>query len=255
MLLNPDAHLRAVYNTCSCLFLTEIQVSLVNSGRHRGLWHSTWGYWQTAVYSAAENLSRTDAFALTPLPCSDRARCARCAHTGRCAPHILLISAALSRLFQSKTCPVTVLNKSSAYWVYVLYCEEGDTELCIFCKREFIYIQSDNDTSSVISQEDCSSLSSRAGANSCIQSPEQHCCIFTLNHLRAMNRTHLLLWIMIHTKSNYFIRLDLYVMHYLGDLILSYTHHLGNLILSYIELILLSNFESTLILLIIIATW
>ena len=101
---------RAVYNTYSCLFLTEIQVSLVNSGRHRGLWHSTWGYWQTAVYSAAENLSRTDAFALTPLPCSDRARCARCAHTGRCAPHILLISAALSRLFQSKTCPVTVLN-------------------------------------------------------------------------------------------------------------------------------------------------
>ena len=53
-------------------------------------------------------------------------------------------------------------------------CEEGDSDLCIFCEREFIYLQSDNDGSSVVSYEDCASVSSRAGANSCIQSPEQH---------------------------------------------------------------------------------
>ncbi|XP_023328799.1 uncharacterized protein LOC111701651 [Eurytemora carolleeae] len=42
-------------------------------------------------------------------------------------------------------------------------CEEGDTEICIYCEREFIiYIQSGNDSSSVFSQEDCSSISSRA---------------------------------------------------------------------------------------------
>ena len=51
-------------------------------------------------------------------------------------------------------------------------CEEGDSE--IFCEREFIYLQSDHDSSSIISQEGCSSISSRAGANSCIQSPDQH---------------------------------------------------------------------------------
>ena len=53
-------------------------------------------------------------------------------------------------------------------------CVEGEPDICIFCEREFIYLQSDNDGSSVISHEDCSSISSRAGANSCIQSPEQH---------------------------------------------------------------------------------
>ena len=42
-------------------------------------------------------------------------------------------------------------------------CEEGDTEICIYCEREFIiYIQSGNDSRSVFSQEDCSSISSRA---------------------------------------------------------------------------------------------
>ena len=54
-------------------------------------------------------------------------------------------------------------------------CEEGDSEICFFCEKEFlIYIQSDNDCISVISEENCSSISSRAGANSCIQSPQQH---------------------------------------------------------------------------------
>ena len=53
-------------------------------------------------------------------------------------------------------------------------CVEGEPDICIFCEREFIYLQSDHDRSSVVSNEDCSSLSSRAGANSCIQSPEQH---------------------------------------------------------------------------------
>ena len=41
-------------------------------------------------------------------------------------------------------------------------CEEGDIDICIYCEREFIYIQSGNGSSSVFSQEDCSSISSRA---------------------------------------------------------------------------------------------
>ena len=53
-------------------------------------------------------------------------------------------------------------------------CVEGEPDICIFCEREFIYLQSDNDRGSVISNEDCSSIASRARAHSCIQSPEQH---------------------------------------------------------------------------------
>jgi len=53
-------------------------------------------------------------------------------------------------------------------------CQDCDSELCIFCEREFLYIQSDNDGISIISEENCSSISSRAGANSCVQSPQQH---------------------------------------------------------------------------------
>ena len=53
-------------------------------------------------------------------------------------------------------------------------CQEGEPDICIFCEREFIYLQSENDRSTVVSDEDCSSLSSRAGANSCIQSPQQY---------------------------------------------------------------------------------
>ena len=41
-------------------------------------------------------------------------------------------------------------------------CEEGDIDICIYCEREFIYIQSGNGSCSVFSQEDGSSISSRA---------------------------------------------------------------------------------------------
>ena len=53
-------------------------------------------------------------------------------------------------------------------------CEEGDSVICLFCEREYLFIQSDHDIQSIISEEDCPSLSSGAGANSVIQSPQQY---------------------------------------------------------------------------------
>ena len=80
---------------CRCLFLSEIQVSLVNSGKYKGIWHITWGYWLKVKYTTEQQ--------------------AQCIECDICNPQFCV-------------------------------CEEGDSEICIFCEREFIYLQSDHHT-------------------------------------------------------------------------------------------------------------